>query len=79
MKRLLKDDCSVNLARCPIGLFETLDGVLCMKTESGLNAYIVSSGEKFWGSAKNQEELAAERVIPCKVVDPEVYQGEAYL
>jgi hypothetical protein len=43
------------LANCPIGLFESEGGELCLKTEYGNNegridAYIVSSGEFFWGS-----------------------------
>ena len=46
----------VTLAECPIGLFEC-SGELCLKTEYGTNdgridAYIVSSGEFFWGGAK---------------------------
>lgn len=46
----------VTLADCPIGLFQTLDGDLCLKTEYGNNegridAYIVESGEFFWGVA----------------------------
>lgn len=43
----------VTLADCPIGLFRCHDE-LCVKTEYGnnegrINAYIVSSGEFFWG------------------------------
>ena len=42
------------LAECPIGLFLADSGELCLKTEYGNNegridAYIVSSGEFFWG------------------------------
>jgi hypothetical protein len=45
---------SVSLAACPIGLFWSNSGELCLKTEYGNNegridAYIVSSGEFFWG------------------------------
>ena len=41
------------LADCPVGLF-IWDGALCLKTEYGSNdgridAYIVASGEFFWG------------------------------
>lgn len=44
----------VSLAACPIGLFVSGLGSLCLKTEYGNNdgridAYIVSSGEFFWG------------------------------
>lgn len=43
------------LENCPIGLFESEGGELCLKTEYGNNegridAYIVSSGKFFWGS-----------------------------
>jgi DnaJ-class molecular chaperone len=46
---------STTLEECPIGLFESEGGELCLKTEYGNNegridAYIVSSGEFFWGS-----------------------------
>ena len=46
---------SVTLHKCPIGLFLSSDGTLCLKTEYGNNdgridAYIISSGEFFWGS-----------------------------
>lgn len=42
------------LADCPVGLFMSNGGELCLKTEYGNNdgridAYIVSSGEFFWG------------------------------
>lgn len=45
----------VTLAECPIGLFVSADGELCVKTEYGghpgpIQAYIVSSGEFFWGA-----------------------------
>lgn len=45
----------VTLAECPIGLFINEHGGLCLKTEYGNNegridAYIVSSGEFFWGA-----------------------------
>jgi hypothetical protein len=64
------------LAECPIGLFVSADGELCLKTEYGdnegrIDAYIVSSGEFFWGAAPqtiiNQR---TERVRP--VTDEEV-------
>ena len=45
----------VALAACPVGLFVSAAGALCLKTEYGSNdgridAYIVSSGEFFWGN-----------------------------
>ena len=53
----------VTLAECPIGLF-MCHGELCLKTEYGSNegridAYIVSSGEMFWGSAP--QSIASQR------------------
>jgi hypothetical protein len=46
----------VSLSDCPIGLFVSGRGTLCLKTEYGNNegridAYIVSSGEFFWGAS----------------------------
>ena len=54
----------VTLADCPIGLFMSDSGELCLKTEYGNNegridAYIVSSGEFFWGSAP--QTIASQR------------------
>lgn len=59
---------AVTLEECPIGLFYCGDE-LCLKTEYGNNegridAYIVSSGEFFWGGAKNiaeQREVLVRR------------------
>jgi hypothetical protein len=52
------------LAECPIGLFKSQDGELCLKTEYGNNdgridAYIVSSGEMFWGAPP--QSIASQR------------------
>lgn len=60
----------VALAECPIGLFWSESGTLCLKTEYGNNegridAYIVESGEFFWGSAP--QTIASQRaqiVVP---------------
>ena len=54
----------VTLAECPIGLFRAESGNLCLKTEYGNNegridAYIVSSGEFFWGAAP--QTIASQR------------------
>ena len=53
----------IRLEKCPIGLF-MFDGVLCLKTEYGdnngrIDAYIVSSGEFFWGYAP--QSIASQR------------------
>lgn len=68
----------VKLCDCPIGLFMSASGELCLKTEYGNNegridAYIVSSGEFFWGSAP--QTIASQRaqmVTPVKwpIADP---------
>lgn len=55
---------TVTLADCPIGLFVADGGELCLKTEYGNNegridAYIVSSGEMFWGAAP--QTIASQR------------------
>lgn len=67
----------VTLADCPIGLF-MCRGELCLKTEYSSNegridAYIVSSGEFFWGVRKpgRVSEIASQRaqmVIPVENV-----------
>lgn len=59
----------VTLAECPIGLF-LAGGELCLKTEYGTNegridAYIVSSGEFFWGG--QPQTIANQRV---QLVEP---------
>lgn len=61
---------SIPLAECPIGLFLARDGELCLKTEYGNNegridAYIVSSGEFFWGPAP--QTIANQR---AQLVEP---------
>jgi hypothetical protein len=64
----------VSLAECPIGLF-LHDDELCLKTEYGNNdgridAYIVSSGEFFWGSPP--QTIASQRaqlVNPVKCIE----------
>jgi len=59
----------VRLDECPIGLF-IAGGELCLKTEYGNNdgridAYIVSSGEMFWGAApQTVESQRAQMVEP---------------
>lgn len=67
-------DDKVTLDECPIGLFFSADGELCLKTEYGSNegridAYIVSSGEFFWGGAGSVKEQRSVMVTPAKHVD----------
>lgn len=57
------------LADCPIGLFRSESGELCVKTEYGtiggrIDAYIVSSGEFFWGGAKRPNDQRQVLVQP---------------
>lgn len=65
---------AVTLAECPIGLFLSEGGELCLKTEYGNNegridAYIVSSGEFFWGSAPQTiPNQRAQMVTPVENV-----------
>lgn len=55
----------VKLKDCPIGLFITDHKTLCVKTEYGNDdAYIVWSGERFWGGAKTIEEIGEVLVLP---------------
>lgn len=60
------------LERCPIGLFTTWQGELCLKTEyrTAQGAiYIVSSGEFFWGDApQSVENQLRQMVWPVKVI-----------
>lgn len=53
----------VPLKNCPIGLF-IKDNTLCVKTEYGNEAYIISSGERFWGGAKTKEQIGDVLVLP---------------
>ena len=61
----------MRLCEAPVGLFLFGD-TLCMMTEyssegCGRHAYIVSSGEMFWGGAKSKEERANLEVTPVEV------------
>lgn len=47
----------------PKGLFMR-GNTLCVKTEYGNEAYIVWSGEYFWGGAKNKEEIGDVLILP---------------
>ena len=60
---------TVSLASCPIGLFLSEGGELCLKTEYGgndgrIDAYIVSSGEFFWGGTSWPEKQRQVQVRP---------------
>jgi hypothetical protein len=58
----------VTLSACPIGLFLNAYGDLCLKTEYGNNegridAYIVSSGEFFWGDNPQTIENQRKQLV----------------
>lgn len=62
----------VSLAACAIGLFESGNGELCLKTEYGSNegridAYIVSSGELFWGGTVRPADQRKVIVQPVAI------------
>lgn len=80
---------TVPLNDCPIGLFLARDGELCVMTEyakqekggpAQRDAYIVSSGEYFWGGAKTTAERGAVPVTPLAIDDlmPEFWHQYAY-
>lgn len=66
----------VPLSDAPYGLFYSRAGALCVKTEYGNNdgridAFIVQSGEFFWGGAKSCAEQRKVLVQPADVVATE--------
>ena len=58
------------LYMAPIGLFD-FEGTLCVKTEYSTarrpDAYIVESGEYFWGGTDDPHEAAMLMVMPLEV------------
>lgn len=62
----------MRLIDAPVGLFMSKDGEMCLKTEYiaewGVEAYIVSSGETYWGGAKTAEERNNLDVTPIDSV-----------
>ncbi len=67
MKLLVKRGKPCTLLNAPIGLFMS-GGELCLKTEYGNNegridAYIVRSGEFFWGSAPQTIENQRKQIV----------------
>ena len=70
---LVRERRSVTLAACPIGLFVSKCGTLALKTEYGSNegridAYIISSGEFFWGKhPQTIENQRKQRVHPVAI------------
>ena len=70
----------IPLKEYPKGLF-IKDNTLCVKTEYGNEAYIVWSGEYFWGGADTKEGIGNIPILP---IDDELVQmierqyGERY-
>lgn len=61
------DEDFVTLVDCPVGLFLSEDGELCLKTEYSspegkIDAYIVSSGEYFWGLQLPMEKVPSQSI-----------------
>lgn len=59
----------MKLKDAPVGLFYSADGELCLKTKYsypwGMDAYVVRTGEVFWGTAvdiKERDELEVKPV-----------------
>jgi hypothetical protein len=64
------------LADCPVGLFLNRYGCLCLKTEYGdnkgrIDAYIVASGEFFWGDQPQTIESQRRQMVR-PITDEEV-------
>lgn len=57
----------VRLKNLRPGLFLSPSGELCLMTEYSNEAYIVSSGEAFWGGVPSREVRAELLVTPVDV------------
>lgn len=75
--KLVPVEPAVTLAECPVGLFLSAYGELCLKTEYGNNqgridAYIVSSGEFFWGGQPQTiSNQRVQKVMPMLAAAPQ--------
>ena len=59
---------AIPLAECPVGLFISAAGALCVKTEYSDNTgrndcFIVSSGEFFWGGPPQTIESQRQQMV----------------
>lgn len=71
LKLNVSDGPTVSLASAPIGLFLSANGELCLKAEYGNNegridAFIVSSGEFFWGA--QPQTIQSQRAQQVRLV-----------
>tara|TARA_R110002012_G_scaffold318358_1_gene536540 strand:- start:1382 stop:1624 length:243 start_codon:yes stop_codon:yes gene_type:complete len=57
---------TVSLSECPPGLF-LFEKCLGFKSEYDNDAFVVSSGEYFWGGTKSSEDRDALRVVPVVI------------
>lgn len=61
----------MKLRDAPVGLFYSADGELCLKTAYsypwGTDAYVVRTGEVFWGTAVDADERGNLDVTPVPI------------
>ena len=61
----------MKLKDAPVGLFYSADGELCLKTKYsypwGMDAYVVKTGEVFWGTAVDINERDELEVTPVQI------------
>lgn len=75
MKILSFNETAVSLEDCPIGLFYSMNSVLCMKTEyrtytGAIEAYIIDSGEFFWGDKpQTVQSQINSMVYPVTIIE----------
>lgn len=72
--RLAASGMAVPLEECPIGLFMSASGELCLRTEYGNNdgridCYIVSTGEFFWGAAPQTIASQRKQIVQPFIVE----------
>jgi len=75
MKRgtIIAQSRQTTLVECPIGLFIDSSGDLCLKTEyrtakGAIEAYIVETGEFFWGEGLGVDAQLREIVTPATLL-----------
>ena len=78
----------VRLGNAPVGLFKSEYGTICLKTEYGeiaqdekgkfvkADAYIVDTGEYFWGGAETSRARNDLLVTPLYIEDGQIKESE---